>query len=122
MSDSAVDYQLRGAVGVIHIDNPPVNAISHAVRQGLMDALEQGLKDTSEALLILCRGRTFVAGADISEFGKPPQPPHLPDVMLAIESCSKPVVAALHGNALGGGLELAMSAHYRCALPGTKLG
>lgn len=122
MKDSAVSYQLQGTLGVIHIDNPPVNAISHAVRQGLMDALDQAQQDDSQALLILCRGRTFVAGADISEFGKPPQAPHLPDVMLAIENCSKPVIAALHGNALGGGLELAMSAHYRCALPGTKLG
>jgi 3-hydroxyacyl-CoA dehydrogenase len=122
MNSSVVNYQLRAQVGVLEIDNPPVNAISHAVRQGLINALDQAREDASQGLLILCRGRTFVAGADISEFGKPPQPPHLPDVMLAIENFPKPVVVALHGNALGGGLELAMSAHYRCAMPGTRLG
>lgn len=122
MNDTAVRYQQHGSIGVISIDNPPVNAISQAVRQGLVDTLAEAQEDDSRALVILCRGRTFVAGADISEFGKPPQPPHLPDVMLAIENSPKPVVAALHGNALGGGLELALSAHYRCAMPEARLG
>lgn len=122
MSDSPVSYQLDEQLGIIRIDNPPVNALSHPVRAGLMAALEQSAQDKSQALLILCEGRTFIAGADISEFGKPPQPPHLPDVITAIENSPKPVVAALHGNALGGGLEVALAAHYRCALAGTKLG
>jgi 3-hydroxyacyl-CoA dehydrogenase len=122
MSNSAVSYQLQDQLGIIRIDNPPVNALSQLVRAGLMDALEQAATDSSMALLILCQGRTFIAGADISEFGKPPLPPHLPDVISAIEHFSKPVVAALHGNALGGGLEVALAAHYRCALPATKLG
>jgi 3-hydroxyacyl-CoA dehydrogenase len=119
MSDSIVSYQLTDQLGIIRIDNPPVNALSQAVRAGLMAALEQARADASQALLILCQGRTFIAGADISEFGKPPQTPHLPDVIAAIENFPKPVVAALHGNALGGGLEFALAAHYRCALPAT---
>ena len=122
MSNSPVSYQLDGQLGIIRIDNPPVNALSHPVRAGLMAALEQASGDDSQALLILCQGRTFIAGADISEFGKPPQPPHLPDVISAIENFPRPVIAALHGNALGGGLEVALAAHYRCALPATRLG
>ena len=122
MSNSVVNYQLQDQLGIIRIDNPPVNALSHAVRAGLMEALKQAGADDSKALLILCQGRTFIAGADISEIGRPPQAPHLPDVISAIENFPKPVVAALHGNALGGGLEVALAAHYRCALPTTKLG
>lgn len=122
MNNSPVSYKLDNQLGIIRIDNPPVNALSHAVRAGLADALEKAAPDNSKVLLILCQGRTFIAGADISEFGKPPQPPHLPDVISAIENFPKPVVAALHGNALGGGLEVALSAHYRCAVRATKLG
>jgi 3-hydroxyacyl-CoA dehydrogenase len=122
MSNSVVNYQLQDQLGIIRIDNPPVNALSHAVRAGLMEALEQAKSDASQALLILCQGRTFIAGADITEFGKPPQAPHLPDVIHAIENFPKPVIAGLHGNALGGGLEVALAAHYRCAVSSTKLG
>ena len=122
MSNAVVNYQLQGQLGVITINNPPVNALSHAVRAGLMDALDQASSDDSRAVLLICKGRTFIAGADITEFGKPPQAPHLPDVIIAIENFAKPVVAALHGNALGGGLEVALAAHYRCAIPSTKLG
>ena len=122
MSESPVSYELRDSVGIVAIDNPPVNALSHPVRQGLVNALDQARNDDSEILLMLCRGRTFIAGADITEFGKPPKEPHLPDVIATIESFPKPVVAALHGNALGGGLEVAMAAHYRCALAGARLG
>jgi len=122
MNKSVVSYQLKNKLGIIRIDNPPVNALSHAVRAGLMDALEQATRDDSRALLILCQGRTFIAGADITEFGKPPREPHLPDVIMAIEGFSKPVIAALHGNALGGGLEVALSAHYRCCVATTRLG
>ncbi|MBE9539016.1 MAG: enoyl-CoA hydratase/isomerase family protein [Proteobacteria bacterium] len=122
MNKPVVSYQLQNQLGIIHIDNPPVNALSHPVRAGIMSALALAAKDTSLALLILCRGRTFIAGADITEFGKPPLEPHLPDVITAIESSPKPVVAALHGNALGGGLEVALAAHYRCSVATTKLG
>jgi 3-hydroxyacyl-CoA dehydrogenase len=121
MSNSPVSYRLDNQLGIIRIDNPPVNVLSHAVRVGLLDALEHAVSDNSQVLLILCKGRTFFAGADISEFGNP-QPPHLPEVIAAVENFPKPVVAALHGSALGGGLEVALAAHYRCALPTTRLG
>jgi 3-hydroxyacyl-CoA dehydrogenase len=119
---SPVNYTLTGRIGVISIDNPPVNALSHAVRQGIMDALDQAEGDASDALLIICEGRTFIAGADISEFGKPLQDPWLPTVVDRIEACAKPVVAAIHGTALGGGFEVAMGAHYRCAVASARVG
>ncbi len=119
---SPVSYELVDDIGVITVDNPPVNALSHAVRQGLQDAIRVAQQDTSKAVLIVCRGRTFIAGADITEFGKPPREPHLPDLCNTIEASSKIVVAALHGTALGGGLEVALSCHYRCAAPGAKAG
>lgn len=122
MQKAAVHYELIDALGVIRIDNPPVNALSQTVRGGIMQALEHARTDDSQLLLILCAGRTFIAGADITEFGKPPQPPSLPDVISALEGFPKPVVAALHGTALGGGLELALACHYRAALPDTRLG
>ena len=107
---------------MITIDSPPVNALSHAVRQGLLDAIRVAEDDASRAVLIICDGRTFVAGADITEFGKPPKKPRLLDLLDKIEASSKLVVSALHGTALGGGLELALSSHYRCALDSTKVG
>jgi 3-hydroxyacyl-CoA dehydrogenase len=119
---SPVNYTLTGRIGVISVNNPPVNALSHAVRQGIMDALDQAASDASEALLIICEGRTFIAGADISEFGKPLQDPWLPTVVDRIEACTKPVVAAIHGTALGGGFEVAMGAHYRCAVTSARVG
>jgi 3-hydroxyacyl-CoA dehydrogenase len=119
---SPVSYELVDDIGVITVDNPPVNALSHAVRQGLHDAIHAAQQDASKAVLIVCTGRTFIAGADITEFGKPPREPHLPDLCNTIESSSKIVVAALHGTALGGGLEVALSCHYRCAVPDAKVG
>lgn len=119
---SPVSYELVDDIGVITVDNPPVNALSHAVRQGLDDAMQAARQDASRVVLILCAGRTFIAGADITEFGKPPREPHLPDLCNTIEASPKPVVAAVHGTALGGGLEVALSCHYRCAVPGAKLG
>ena len=119
---SPVSYELVDDIGVITVDNPPVNALSHAVRQGLDDAIQAARQDASRVVLILCAGRTFIAGADITEFGKPPREPHLPDLCNTIEASPKPVVAALHGTALGGGLEVALSCHYRSAVPGAKLG
>ena len=85
-------------------------------------ALQRAGEDPSKLRLIVGAGRTFVAGGDISEFGQPPREPGLPAVISAIENFPKPVLAALHGNALGGGLEVALAAHYRCALPATRLG
>lgn len=119
---SPVKYALEGNVGVITVDNPPVNALSQGVRQGLLDAFNAGQADASEALLIICEGRTFIAGADITEFGKPLAEPWLPDLFNRIEQSDKPVVAAIHGTALGGGLETALAAHYRCAVDSARVG
>jgi len=118
-----VDLRQDDNIGVIVIDNPPVNALKNAVRSGLVDALARAREDASiEALVITCAGRTFIAGADISEFGKPPQSPTTIDVIAAIEATPKPVIAAIHGTALGGGLEVALGCHYRVAVPSAKLG
>ncbi len=119
---SPVSYALEGNIGVITVDNPPVNALSQPVRQGIWDAVAEAASDASEAVLVICEGRTFIAGADITEFGKPPAEPWLPDVFNRLEALDKPVVAAIHGTALGGGFETALSAHYRCAAPDAKVG
>jgi len=118
-----VTYTRQGRIGIITIDNPPVNALSQAVRAGLMAAADAfAADDGAEAAVLCCAGRTWVAGADISEFGKPPAQPFLPEVIDRIEALDKPVVAALHGTALGGGLELALGAHARIAAPDTRMG
>ncbi len=112
-----------GAVALITIDNPPVNALSRDVRAGLVAALDEVITDkTVRAIVLACARKTFCAGADIREFDLPPQPPHLTDVIQRIEDAGKPVVVALHGNALGGGCELAAGCHYRVAAHGTKIG
>ncbi len=111
------------SVAVIEIDNPPVNAASHAVRKSLLAALSDAAADPGIAAIVLMgAGKTFVAGADIREFDGPLLEPHLPDVCSAIEDCPKPVVAALHGTALGGGCELALAAHARIMAEGSALG
>lgn len=108
---------------VIIVDNPPVNALSWHVRQGLQDGFEQGLSDDGvKAIVLRCAGSTFIAGADITEFGKPAQGPDFNAVLNMIEAASKPVVAAIHGTALGGGLETALVCHYRIAVPSARLG
>ncbi len=120
---SVVTTALQGDVLVVTIDNPPVNALGAAVRQGLLAAMQQAQADAAvAAVLLVGAGKAFIAGADIREFGKPPVAPILPEVCRAIEGCDKPVVAVLHGAALGGGLEVALSAHYRLALPAATLG
>ncbi|MFN3938833.1 MAG: enoyl-CoA hydratase-related protein [Gemmobacter sp.] len=119
----AVGYERRGGVAVLVIDNPPVNALGAAVRKGLAAGLERALADAAvQAVVILAAGRTFPAGADITEFGKPPADPWLPDLCDRIEASPKQVVAAIHGTALGGGLELALAAHTRIALSTARLG
>ncbi|MCH8057724.1 MAG: enoyl-CoA hydratase/isomerase family protein [Proteobacteria bacterium] len=117
-----VTLERRGDIEIITIDNPPVNVFSHAVRAALMDAFDEADASDSRAIVLRCAGRTYVAGADITEFGKPPQEPLLPDLLNRIENCSKPVIAALHGTALGGGLESAIASHYRIAVPDARLG
>ena len=122
-SASVVSRSLHGNVLVVSIDHPPVNALSVDVRRGLVEAIDAAENDAAvAAVLIVGAGRNFIAGADIREFGKPPLPPLLPMVCNRIEDCAKPVVAAIHGAALGGGLELALAAHYRIAVRGAKLG
>jgi len=112
-----------GDVLVVVSNNPPVNALGQAVRAGLKDAIEAGLADDGvKAIVIRCDGRTFFAGADITEFGKAPMGPSLPETLDAMEASDKPVVAAIHGTALGGGCEVALACHYRVAVPSAKLG
>ena len=119
---SVVSYQLDGDIGVIRSNNPPVNALSHALRSGIQEAVIQAKTDSSLALVLICEGRTFIAGADISEFGQAPQAPSLPELLLIIEASQKPIIAAIHGTALGGGLETALACHYRCALFSAEVG
>ncbi|MBE1528157.1 3-hydroxyacyl-CoA dehydrogenase [Sphingopyxis sp. OAS728] len=119
----SVTMEKDGDVAVIIVNNPPVNALSWHVRQGLEDNFGAALADDSvKAIVLRCAGATFIAGADISEFGKPPRGPDFNAVLNSIEAASKPVVAAIHGTALGGGLETALVCHYRVAVPSAKLG
>lgn len=120
---SPIRLERHGDVLVIIADNPPVNALGAAVRQGLEWAIKEGVADDMiEAMVIRCDGRTFFAGADITEFGKPMIEPGLPAVVDMIEASTKPVVAAIHGTALGGGCEVALGCHYRVAVPSAKIG
>ncbi|HMI86261.1 MAG TPA: 3-hydroxyacyl-CoA dehydrogenase NAD-binding domain-containing protein [Polyangiaceae bacterium] len=121
--NKTVTFEKRGPIGIIHVDNPPVNALSHAVRQGLLDAIHAANADGDvKAIVLACRGRTFIAGADITEFGAPPKAPDLGVVIAAFEASPKAVVAAIHGSALGGGLEIALGCQYRVADATAKLG
>jgi 3-hydroxyacyl-CoA dehydrogenase len=122
---SPISTRRHDDVLIVTSNNPPVNALGHAVREGLVAAIEEAEADDSvKAVVIIGEGQTFFAGADISEFGTPKsfQAPMLPQVVDRIEACTKPVVAAIHGTAFGGGLEVALASHYRVALPSAKLG
>ena len=121
--DNPVSLRRDGNVAIITIDNPPVNALRHGVRKGIMENVIAARDDASvEAIILTGAGRTFVAGADITEFGKPPQAPSLIDVIATLDEVKKPTIAAVHGTPLGGGLELTMGCHFRVAAAGTRLG
>ncbi len=112
-----------GSIAIITVDNPPVNALSHAVRSGIADAMNEANADDSvNAIVLVCAGRTFFAGADITEFGKPSKHPDLPELLALIDASLKLTIAAIHGTALGGGFETALSCHYRIALDSANVG
>jgi 3-hydroxyacyl-CoA dehydrogenase len=116
-------FEKRGDVGIIWINNPPVNAISVGVREAIIDGVTKLAQDPElKAGILACEGRTFMAGADITEFGKPPLSPSLHDAIKAMENSAKPIVAAIHGTAFGGGLEVALACHYRVAIASAKVG
>ena len=118
----SVTYKKDDGIGVITVQNPPVNALSQHVREGLLDCFNEANADDTVATVLICDGRTFIAGADITEFGKPLKPPSFLGTMEVIENLSKPAVAAIHGTALGGGLETALCCHYRVAVPSARVG
>jgi len=110
-------------IAILTLNSPPVNALSAQVREGLHEGIKKAKDDKSvEAIVLICKGRTFIAGADITEFGKEPQGPSLFEALDMIENSNKPVIAAIHGTALGGGLEVALTCHYRIAIPSAKCG
>ena len=119
---SPVQLQMQGSIAIVTIDNPPVNATSRSVRQGLLRCISEAEDAQCQFGMIRCAGRTFVAGGDITEFGSPPAEPHLPDVYNRLESSSVYWAAAMYGNVLGGGLELAMACDLRVAIAGTLVG
>lgn len=120
---SVASFEVQDGIGVIAIDSPPVNALGIAVRRAVVDHVAAALADDDvRAIVLICEGRTFFAGADITEFGRPAEQPDLLVVIDTLEASTKPVVAAMHGTALGGGLEVALGCHYRVAVPSTKLG
>ncbi|MBW7946152.1 MAG: enoyl-CoA hydratase/isomerase family protein, partial [Sphingomonadaceae bacterium] len=121
--NDVVDLSRDGEIAVITVNSPPVNALSAPVRDGIAEGVTSAVADPEvKAIVLVCAGRTFIAGADITEFGKPPRGVSLHDMIDRIESATKPVIAAIHGTALGGGLETALGAHYRVAVPSAKLG
>ncbi|SFH84677.1 3-hydroxyacyl-CoA dehydrogenase NAD-binding domain-containing protein [Bradyrhizobium sp. Gha] len=118
-----VKLERHDDIGIVTVNSPPVNALSAAVRGGILECIKAAIADSAiKGIVLTCAGRTFIAGADITEFGKPPKAPALNDVLAEIENSPKPVVAAIHGTALGGGLEVALACHFRVAVKEAKLG
>jgi 3-hydroxyacyl-CoA dehydrogenase len=118
-----VKLERHDAIAIVTVNSPPVNALSAAVRRGIFENVKAAADDPQvKAIVLTCAGRTFIAGADITEFGKPPQPPSLAEVISGLENCPKPTIAAIHGTALGGGLEVALGCHFRVAVKDAKLG
>ncbi len=118
-----VHYEKRGNIALLTVDNPPVNPLSGGVRQGMTDGINQALADDEvQAIVMTGQGRAFIAGADISEFGKAPQGPSLFDCLNTMDNSSKPIVAAINGTAFGGGLEVALCCHYRVIAPTAPVG
>jgi 3-hydroxyacyl-CoA dehydrogenase len=121
--NAVVDLAVEGEIGVLTLNNPPVNALSQQLRAGIVQGMQQAIDNSAiKAVVLICEGKTFIAGADITEFGKPPQSPSLIDVEDSIENSPKPVIGAVHGTALGGGFEVALCCHYRVAVPSAKVG
>ena len=121
--NAVADLTMDGDVAVLTLNSPPVNALSAGVREGIAVGIAKALADpAAKSVVLICEGRTFIAGADITEFGGAPKGPGLFEVQTAIENATKPVVAAIHGTALGGGLEVALTCHYRVAVPSAKCG
>lgn len=117
-----VRLETEGEIALVIVNNPPVNALSWHVRQGLFDGMTQAVANGAAGIVVICEGRTFIAGADISEFSGAPKGPGLHEVQDAMENAPLPVIAAIHGTALGGGLEVALCAHYRVAVASAKFG
>jgi 3-hydroxyacyl-CoA dehydrogenase len=120
--NSATTLTRDGEIAIVTLNSPPVNALSANVRDGLYEGFKQAIASDAKAIVLICDGRTFIAGADITEFGGAMKGASLPDVQAMMENSPKPVVAAIHGTALGGGLEVALCAHYRVAVPSARLG
>ena len=121
--NAVADLTVEGDVAIITLNSPPVNALSSPVREGIHSGIAKAIADSAvKAIVLICEGRTFIAGADITEFGKPPKGPSLAEAQKMIEDAPKPVIAAIHGTALGGGLEVALTCHYRVAVPSAKCG
>jgi len=121
--NDVTNFETDSNIAILTLNSPPVNALSAQVREGLHEGIKKAKNDKSvEAIVLICKGRTFIAGADITEFGKEPQGPSLFEALDMIENSNKPVIAAIHGTALGGGLEVALTCHYRIAIPSAKCG
>jgi 3-hydroxyacyl-CoA dehydrogenase len=121
--NDVVDMKVKDGMALVRIDSPPVNALSQPVREGMLQAIQSAAADSkAQAIIISCKGSTFIAGADINEFSKPPLAPSVYEVQDVMEQCTKPIVAVIHGTALGGGLEIALTCHYRVAVASAKCG